>query len=218
MSEVSQIIGSKLTSPFLELLPITGVAISVFDQNRRPAMLHSTDLTAAHLEELHFDLGEGPLFDAFASGSLVSIPDLATTERWPVFLHNAAELEVGAIFVFPLMLGAVCSGAVLCYRKATGPLADSAAAIGTSLSRAIAGPAFREAIQLAVDEPPDELAPIEWRRQVHQATGMVIAQLNITATDAFSRIRAYAFSSGHTVQEVATEVVTRRLNLAEFPE
>jgi hypothetical protein len=47
---------------------------------------------------------------------------------------------------------------------------------------------------------------------------MVLWQLNLTATDAFSRIRAYAFSSGSTVQEVAHDVVNRRLNFAELPE
>jgi hypothetical protein len=218
MSEVSRVVGSKLSSPFLELLPITGVSISVFDHNRHSAVLHSTDHTAARLEELHFDLGEGPLFDAYASGAVVSVPDLAATERWPAFLRSAALLDVGAVFVFPLMLGAVCTGGVICYRRTSGPLDSAATYIGDSLAHAIAGPSFREAILLAVDEAPDEEAPIEWRRQVHQATGMVLIQLNITATDAFSRIRAYAFSSGHTVQEVANDVVTRRLDFSEFPE
>jgi hypothetical protein len=218
MSHVSQIVGSRLSAPFLKELPITGVAISVFDQNRRSTILYATDPTAARLEELHFDLGEGPLFDAFASGSMVLVPDLIATERWPAFLRNAAELDVGAMFVFPLMLGAVCTGGVICYRNTPGPLEGGYADIGDSLARAIAGPSFREAILLAVDESLDEGAPIEWRRQVHQATGMVLAQLDITASDAFSRIRGYAFSSGDTVQEVANDVVTRRLNFAEFPE
>ncbi len=181
-------------------------------------MLYSTDITAARLEELHFDLGEGPLFDAFTSGSLVSVPDLARTERWPAFLRSASDLAARAIFVFPLMLGAVSIGAVICYRKTPGPLSDGAAETGTSLSRAIAGPAFREAIQIALEEPLDRRAPIEGRRQVHQATGMVLAQLDVSATDAFSRIRGYAFSSENTVQEVANAVVNRRLNFAEIRE
>jgi hypothetical protein len=218
MSDVSRIVGSKLASPFLELMPVAGASISVFDQGRRSVLLHSTDQTSKRLEELHFDLGEGPLFEAFASGSMVAVPDVAASQRWPAFVHSANDLDVGAIFVFPLMLGAVCTGAVLCYRKTAGPLSDSAAEIGISLSRAIAGPAFREAIDVALEESLDEYAPIEWRRQVHQATGMVLAQLNITATDAFSRIRAYAYSDGRTVDEVANDVVAGRLDFSEFSE
>lgn len=210
--------GAKLAAPFLDMLPISGAAISVFDQSRRASLVHSTDGTAARLEEMHFDLGEGPLFDAFAGAVMVSVPDLTATDRWPAFLHGAAELDVGAIFVFPLMLGAACTGAVTCYRTTPGTLDDDEAEIGASLSRAIAGPASLQAIVLAQDEPVDNEHPLESRREVHQATGMVLWQLNITATDAFARIRAYAFSSGRTVQEVAHDVVSRRLNFAELSE
>jgi len=69
--------GGQLASPFLELLPITGAAISVMDQNRRASLIHATDSTAARLEEMQFDLGEGPQFDAFRTASLVSVPDLS---------------------------------------------------------------------------------------------------------------------------------------------
>jgi hypothetical protein len=210
--------GAQLASPFLELLPITGVAISVFDQDRRATLIQATDSTASRLDELQFDLGEGPSVDAFRTATLVTVPDLAAAIRWPAFLESAAVLAVGAIFAFPLMLGAASTGTVTCYRTTPGELGDDAADIGGSLCRAIAGPAFRRAIVLAADEAPDDTPPIESRREIHQATGMVLTQLNISATDALSRLRAYAFSNGHTVQEIAHDVVSRRLNFAELPE
>ncbi|TFC04110.1 ANTAR domain-containing protein [Cryobacterium adonitolivorans] len=221
MSEVSgtpRMTGGQLASPFLELLPITGAAISVMDQDRRASLIHATDPTAARLEEMQFDLGEGPSFDAFRTALLVSVPDLALADRWPAFLRSTAELTVGAIFTFPLMLGAACTGTVTCYRTTAGALDDQAAKLGASLCSAIAGPAFRRAIVLAEHESQDGEAPIESRREIHQATGMVLGQLDISATDAFSRIRAYAFSSGYTVQDISHAVVSRRLNFAELPE
>jgi hypothetical protein len=210
--------GSRLASPFLELLPISGVAISVFDQSRRASLIQATDPTSTRLEEIQFDLGEGPSVDAYAAGALVSVPDLAAADQWPAFLQSAAELTVGAIFAFPLLLGAACTGTVTCYRSSPGKLDAKAVDIGVSLCRAIAGPAFRRAIVLADHESPDHEAPIESRREIHQATGMVLTQLDISATDALSRLRAYAFSSGYTVQEIAHDVVSRRLNFAELPE
>jgi hypothetical protein len=210
--------GAQLASPFLELLPISGVAISVFDQNRRATLIQATDSTASRLEELQFDLGEGPSVDAFRTATLVTVPDLAAADRWPAFLTSAAALAVGAIFAFPLMLGAASTGTVTCYRTTPGRRDHEAVDIGGSLCRAIAGPAFRRAIVLATDESPDENPPVESRREIHQATGMVLTQLNITATDALSRLRAYAFSSGYTLQEIAHDVVSRRLNFAELPE
>ncbi|MCU1414843.1 MAG: transcriptional regulator, partial [Microbacteriaceae bacterium] len=43
------------------------------------------------------------------------------------------------------------------------------------------------------------------------ATGMVIAQLDISADDALLLLRAHAFSSGRSVREVSADVVSRRL-------
>ncbi|WP_297373833.1 GAF and ANTAR domain-containing protein [Cryobacterium sp.] len=217
-AETSRTAGTQLTSPFLELLPITGAAISVFDQDRRATLIQATDATSTRLEEMQFDLGEGPSVDAYRTATLISVPELAWVDLWPAFLRSAAELTVGAIFAFPLMLGAACTGTVTCYRTTPGPLDDDAVDIGASLCRAIAGPSFRRAIVLAADESPDGQPPIESRREIHQATGMVLIQLQVSATDALSRIRAYAFSSGYTVQEIAHDVVSRRLNFAELPE
>ena len=114
------------------------------------------------------------------------------------------------------MLGAVCMGSVMCYRTETGALEDVDTDLGVSLSRALSGPAFRRAIVVAENESPDGEIPIEARREVHQATGMMVGQLGVGATQAFSRLRAYAFSSGTTVQEVAHRVVTRRLDFSEL--
>lgn len=58
----------------------------------------------------------------------------------------------------------------------------------------------------------------ELRREVHQATGMVLAQLGLSATEAFSRLQAHAFFSGYTVEYVAREVVMRRLDFRDFTE
>lgn len=206
--------GQRLAAPFLDLLPITGVAISVIDQTDKASVVHASDDTAARLEEIHFDLGEGPLFDCLHMTRPVLIPDVAATDRWPMFLSQAHGMNAAAIFLFPLTLGAVSIGAVLCYRSSPGGLDASAVEVGCAIGRAIAGPAFRLAIEMAADEHPDEEAPIEMRREVHQATGMVLLQLDTTATDAFARMRAYAFSSGVSLSDVARDVVTRRLDFS----
>jgi AmiR/NasT family two-component response regulator len=49
------------------------------------------------------------------------------------------------------------------------------------------------------------------RAEVHRAAGMVMAQAGVTIEDALVRLRAYAFSSGRSLTEVASDVVERRL-------
>jgi AmiR/NasT family two-component response regulator len=43
---------------------------------------------------------------------------------------------------------------------------------------------------------------------------MLQAQLDISATDAFARLRAYAFTSGRPVNDVARDVVGRTLDFS----
>ena len=53
------------------------------------------------------------------------------------------------------------------------------------------------------------------RAEIHQATGMVVAQLNLSAADAFARLRAYAFTEHQLLGDVARDVVARRLRFTE---
>lgn len=48
---------------------------------------------------------------------------------------------------------------------------------------------------------------------VHQATGMVLAQLDVSAGEAYVRLRAHAFAYDRTLAEVARAVVERTLRL-----
>jgi hypothetical protein len=57
--------------------------------------------------------------------------------------------------------------------------------------------------------------PIAARAEVHQATGMVLAQLDISATDALARMRAYAFAHQRLLVDVAADVVARRVSFTE---
>ena len=49
------------------------------------------------------------------------------------------------------------------------------------------------------------------RVEVHQATGMVVAQLQISATIALARLRAHAFVHQRLPIDVCRDVVARRL-------
>jgi hypothetical protein len=53
------------------------------------------------------------------------------------------------------------------------------------------------------------------RREVHQATGMVVAQLDVVAAEALLIIEAHAFAAGVTVRALAADIVARRVDLAD---
>jgi hypothetical protein len=209
-----------LAAPFLQLLPIAGLAISVIGPMGQQSTIHASDPVSARIEEIQFDLGEGPIFAAVASGLPVLLADVDAVAgpRWPTFAAAVSALSVGAIYVFPLVLGAACVGAVVSYGSNPRTLTGEEVERGSALGRAIAGPALDRAVRLAGVDGRGSATPVELRRDVHQATGMVLAQLGITATEALSRIRGRAYSTGLTVRQVSRDVIDHRLDFSRTDE
>lgn len=136
----------------------------------------------------------------------VLVPDVrASRSSWPVFGAAAIELGVGAMFAFPLSMGAIVVGVVDLYRSTPGILSRNDVATAQALAAVASGVALRLAARSASEEEPADgsFAP-ELRRVVHQATGMVLVQLDVSATEAFARLRAHAFASGRPPESVAT--------------
>jgi AmiR/NasT family two-component response regulator len=50
---------------------------------------------------------------------------------------------------------------------------------------------------------------------IHQATGMIAAQVNNTVSNALARLRAAAFASGRPMDDIAQDVVERRMRFDE---
>ena len=211
---------ARLAAPFLEFLPLTGVSIAVFTRTDQPSTIFASDPLVALLEQSQLDLGEGPLFDVAHTREACLVPHLpAGTDDWPIFGSVIFDTDAKALFVFPLLIGAACVGVVTSYRLTSGELKPDAVSLAVALTRSIAVPALRHAIHFASeDSPAGPESPIELRREVHQAVGMILGQLGTTATTAFVRLRAHAFATGRTVSDVSGDVIRRELDFSLLPE
>lgn len=210
--------GESLCHRFVERLPVNGASISVVGGHGQ-LTIGASDGVAARLEELQFELGEGPHHAALSTGKPVMVSELSTAQmqRWPVLGAAVAQIGVGALFAFPLTIGAATVGVVDMYRETSGVMDSGTVSTALSLASWTAGPALRLAALSANEETPgaQRLAP-EMRREVHQATGIILVQLGVSATEALSRLQAHAFASGHTLEYVAHEVVARRIDFREM--
>ena len=213
---VAQGLDAGLCAGFVESLPVSGAAISVFSGLAPETIVCASDAVAARIDELQFDLGEGPRWEALRTRRPVLLPDVRRGPHaaWPVFAKSLLELDVAAIFVFPLALGALEIGVVELYSTESGPLSPAEHSRALQLADAATWLLLRQLLTLApgdgTDAPPD--GHTLSRREVHQATGMVLAQAGTSARDALLLIRAHAFSNGRTVREVARDVVSRSLD------
>jgi hypothetical protein len=212
---------TDLCSPFIDDLGVTGVAIAVFGPRGGQSTICSSDAVAARIDELQFDLGEGPQWTTLKTGVPTLVPDVSTGnhDSWPIFAASISSLHVGALFSFPMLMGAVTVGTVGLYRRTAGALSPQRVEIAVTLASALTGVAVRHVIAGADNEDAGEsMVTPAMRREVHQATGMILVQLDTTATNAYSRLQAHAFANGRTVQDIARDVVSRRLSFRSLPE
>jgi hypothetical protein len=179
--------------------------------------------TSAALEDAQFTLGQGPSPEAAAGGSPVLVPDLAgAQERWPAFTPAALDLAVGAVFAFPLRIGAISVGVLLAHRTVPGPLSIEQLADALALADAVSvlvlhcGPAIGDPAEAAWARPrPGWEQPLTHRAEVHQATGVLSVQLTVPLAEALVRLRAHAYATDRPISEVAADVVAHRLYLED---
>ena len=202
-----------------EVIGVDGAGLSLMtDQLHRETIGASNDV-AARIEELQLTLGEGPCIDAFTTGRPVLAPDLdarAMVARWPGFTPGAVAAGVRAVFGFPLGAGAVLVGALDLFRQAPGNLGDDQitdalvladlATIGVLGSQTTSRP-YGGSLDWRTDDVGGRHA------SVHQATGMLMIQLDVSIEEAFVRLHAYAFASDRRLPDVAADVVARRLRI-----
>ena len=202
---------ADLCRPFLSVVPTTGVALSVLASPTGQTTICSTDALSARIDELQFDLGEGPCWESMASHAPVLHPDIHAdaVTPWPAFSEAVRREPIGAIFAFPLTVGGVDIGAVDLYSTTSRQLTDTQVERVSALAELASWQVLRRLIDDREDG--DDGGSRYSRREVHQATGMVLVQLDIAADDAMVLLRAHAFSSGKTVREIANDVVERRL-------
>ena len=200
---------------------VTGAGLMLMSDDVPRGSVGATDDVSQLIEDLQFTLGEGPCIDAHRQDRPILEPDLADPEtpRWLGFSPPAVSAGARALFGFPLQVGSVRLGALNLYRDRPGALTDrqyedalvmadvAAQALLIMQTRAPAGSLGAE-IERGLD----------LQNVVHQAAGMVAAQIKGSVGQALIRLRAHAFSHDRALVLVAEDIVARRLRFSGNPD
>jgi hypothetical protein len=207
--------GSDYAQTFVDLFPVNGTAVSTIGDVLGSQTVSASDRQAERLDELQFDLGEGPCWDALRLARPILEPDLRNEPRrvWPAFSEAIRDDPVGSIFAFPVAVGPLRLGAVDMYAHAPATLGEEQTRQATAMAEVVGRQLLQNA--LASDsEYRDEVANPFSRRIVHQATGMVLAQLNMDAGDARLVIQGHAFAAGRSMIDVSQDILDGRLDFS----
>jgi hypothetical protein len=192
-----------LCSTCVEPTGVDGGAVAVLSGRGTSLLLHATDDVARAVEDLQLTMGEGPTLDAVTSGVPVLVPDTRDhteqSDRWPALLSELADLDVRAMFAFPVRVGEIALGTLDLYRSTPGGLSPEQVGVGVTIGEAVG--------ESLLTPDPRAGGGLSYPMTVHRAAGMVMVQLDTTIDSALVQLRAAAFEAGVNVTTVAAEVL-----------
>jgi GAF domain-containing protein len=195
-------------------LAASGAGISVMTEAGTRGVYAASDPVTEQVEELQFVLGEGPCWEAFSLRRPVLVPDLGVVSpvRWPMYTPAVHDRGIRAVFSFPLQSGAVRLGVLDVFRARAGSLTGDEFVDALAFAEVTMTALLDQHEDAAATGFGDALAEAgEHRAELFQAQGMVMVQLGVPIGEAMARMRAYAFVHGRRLDEVARDVVERRL-------
>ncbi len=204
---------ARLCEVSAELLDANGAAVTLTTRATRQLLI-ATDDMARTLEGAQDVAGQGPSLDAARDRDVVIArfgPGAA--DRWPLLLDQLPIAGfAGTVICAPLLCGDALVGVLSSHRSGVELPTDrlTAAFLGHTVGTAML-------LDPQLDHP-EALSPRAWSSMavVHQATGMVVAQVGVHQDDAVALLRAQAFFQNTTLEDVAIQVVRRTINFRDF--
>ena len=205
---------ARLCEAGRRVLESDGAAMTLDYTGEGRLLVHATDEMSAKLDDLQDVVGEGPSFDAAHTGEVV-IARLGNGDesRWTLFSDRLTDVGfVGTLVAVPLRAELAVLGVLSLHRRDPEHEVDltSANFLGVTVGTAI--------LQDPRVGRPEQLLSEAWaeRSQIHQATGMIVAQVGVRTEDALALLRGQAFARNATLIDVAHDIVSRRINFRDF--
>lgn len=211
----------RLCEACVTMLGVDAAAISLVFDGTNTGTLGASGPSARALDELQFTMGEGPCLDSVRLCTPVLVRDLAAADhhRWPAYTPAMLAYDVRGVFALPVLVAGRYLGALDLFRSTPG-LLDGDQLGGALVVAELAEMAFLDVLGADLDAAADDPESAAWaglnslsRAAVGQATGMLVAQLQIAPAVALVRLRAHAFATGRSATDVAQDIVARRLRL-----
>ncbi len=205
---------ARLCEAGRRMLDADGASMTLDYTGNGRLMVHATDDLSAKLDDLQDVVGEGPSFEAAVTGEVVvaRLGD-GDEDRWALFSDRLNDLKfVGTLVAVPLRADLAVLGVLSLHRRGPDQDADlvSARFLGATVGTAL--------LQDPRVGRPDQVSKEAWatRSQIHQATGMIVAQVGVRTEDAMALLRGHAFARNTTLLDVARDIVERRVNFRDF--
>jgi hypothetical protein len=207
----------RLAHAIARMLPVDGAGICMAEEEGRRLPLGASSEAAALAERLQFTVGAGPCLTAQASREPVFALAEDLRRKWPAFADGLhARTPYQAVVALPLREAISGLGVVdLFFASDDGvPEVDvfEAMAVGDLVTSALSDTAVWSTWTPA--RGPEWLhgPAAERRAQVWEAMGTVALALEVPVAVSLVVLRAHAYATDRTVDDVAADVLAGRLD------
>jgi hypothetical protein len=212
-----ELLPTRLARACARMLPVDGFGISLSGTEQKRIPLGASCEAAAVAERLQFTVGAGPCMTAQESREPVFALHEDLQRRWPPFAGLLAEhTPYCAVVALPLREAISGLGAVDLYFRREDAVAEldvfEAMAVGDLLTSELSDTAVWS--DWRPGHGPDWLhGPAARRRsRVWEAMGQVALVLETETAAALALMRATAYATDRTVDDVAADLVEGRLD------
>jgi GAF domain-containing protein len=187
--------------------------ISVKHKDGTIETLAATDPLVTALDELQYQLGEGPCLSAiFDESPLVTINDAAQETRWPRFIPPAVALGLRSQVGLRLYVENETMGGLNLYSTVASAI-DPDVLATAELFAASAALALGKA-----RKEEDLYSALSTRKVIGQAIGLVMERYELDEDRAFQYLARVSQHSNHKLRDIAAEMVQQANERNRLPE
>ncbi len=179
-------------------------SLTLINRNGRPRTVASDGELPVQVDELQYELGEGPCLDAIEQDDLVRTDDLTAESRWPRFgPRAAAEGGVHSMFGVRLAVSGDERAGLNFYAFERGAFTTRDLSTG-----ALFAPFVGLSLDLALerDRSSNLEVALESNRKIGVAVGILMSSRLLTADQALEELRAASQHLHRKLRDIAVEV------------
>lgn len=194
------------------LLKAEAAGVMLEDGIGQLQVLSASDEDTRLLEVFELQREEGPCYECWRSGAVVTAPDILAGNRWPHFVEEARALGFASAAAVPLRLRSRVVGALNVFWSVPQPIS----AADLEAAQALADVASVGLVQQRLARESGVVAEqlqsaLQARVMIEQAKGIVAATARVGIDEAFDLLEAHARESGNSIVATAQGVIDRRV-------
>jgi GAF domain-containing protein len=208
----------RLAERCVELLDCAEAGLLLADAAGVLRVMASSSERSDTLDLLQSQNEEGPCFECYQHGALVSSEDLTgDAGRWPTFAPMALQKGFRSVQAIPMRVRGETIGALNLFRTTTGRLVEQDLPLGQGMADIAAIALLHERTVREAHGVVEQLqGALSSRVMIEQAKGVLAERAHIGVDAAFARLRAYAREHNLRLSNVARDVIDGQLDVASL--